>query len=663
MIEGRASNVKNFPSTAWLARLGDDNFWGTAQTLRSRGMGNGSQFGKYELLEPVGAGGMAEVYKARLPGAHGLDKIVAIKRILSYYCEDRSFVQMFLDEAKITLALNHPNIGQVYEVNQVDEAYFIAMEYIDGPNLSVVLKKLRRAGYRMPLDLAVYIMTQVCSGLYAAHTQCDHSGNPMYIIHRDVSPHNVLVGQRGAVKLIDFGIAKAKDRLVQTQHGAVRGKLLYLSPEQASRGELDARTDIFSAGMMLLTLINGVHIWRGKDEVEVLVELRNWSLPDLQAMRPQIPDNAHRRLRNILSRAMATAPGDRYPDAESFRIELQQLLTQLNPVFSPVSLGRFVTDVMEGRFDEAEHHPGFSTSRSGRDPFGSNSHPQVNPTPQQQASSVHENTSGGTLTAISGPQLAGVRLKTDQTPSGLYTPAPERLTPSGRPHAPDPHTEDTQIQVLTSADPHPPTSRGPWIILAVLVGVMLMLMGVVAVLVLTPAPSGTLVVHSVPPGATIELDGEKMAPITPARIERVTPGEHTVVLSLQAGRSQHTVTVQDGVQLVVVGHLDPNTPKGHTTPSGGTPSQEDSPSMEEDYATVAVITNVSGAKVSIDGHPLLDVTGREPQREPLEVTGLQMGRTYEVTIERQGYETARKDLTIDGPRVTVNLILKRKAGQ
>ena len=435
-------------------------------------MSNTRNFGKYELLEPIGTGGMAEVYKARLPGAHGLDKIVAIKRILPYYCEDRSFVQMFLDEAKITLALNHPNIGQVYEVNQVDEGYFIAMEFIDGPNLSHVLKKLRRAGYRMPLDLTVYIMTQVCGGLFAAHTQCDNDGNPMYIIHRDVSPHNVLVSKRGAVKLIDFGIAKAKDRLVQTQHGAVRGKLLYLSPEQASRGDLDARSDIFSAGMMFLTLMNGIHPWRGKDEVEVLVELRNWSLPDLRPMRPNLADSVQVRLRNVLSRAMAYNPGDRYPDAESFRIELQQLLTQINPVFSPVNLGRFVADVMEGRFDEAEPAdaslPGSlavsqPSSALLRDHFGSSSRPRLSP---ELAERSRPRTSG-TLTAMTGPRLS-LKLKTDQTPSGqtpsgVYTPAPDRQTPSGTARRVQPRRGDP----LRPAHPGParprrhPAARAP----------------------------------------------------------------------------------------------------------------------------------------------------------------------------------------------------------
>lgn len=307
---------------------------------------------KYELLERVGVGGMAEVYRARLLSAHGLSKTVAVKRILPYHCEDHNFVQMFLDEAKIALALNHACVGQIYELNEEDGVYFLAMEFIDGPNLSVVIKRLRKAGLRIPVDMALYVLTQVCAGLYAAHTQRDDEGSHMRIIHRDVSPHNVMVGRSGCVKLIDFGIAKAKDRLVQTAAGTVRGKLLYMSPEQAASRKLDHRTDLFSAGMLLLTLVNGQHIWRGLDEVEVLLSIRNWSVPRVEELRPDLDAATAADVQRVLDRSMAFDQEDRYPDAEAFRADLVKVIARINPVLSGIEVGEFVGRVMDGLLEK-----------------------------------------------------------------------------------------------------------------------------------------------------------------------------------------------------------------------------------------------------------------------------------------------------------------------
>ena len=315
---------------------------------------NPPRLGRYELLERVGLGGMAEVYKARLPSVHGLYKTVAIKRILPYHCSDPSFVSMFLDEAKIALSLNHPNIGQIYELCEADDFMFLAMEYIDGPNLSTVVKRLRRTRHRFPLPLSLYVLQQVCAGLYAAHQQRDDSGAPMQIIHRDVSPHNVMVSQGGGVKLIDFGIAKAKDRLVQTEAGTVRGKLLYMSPEHAASRAIDHRADIFSVGMTLLTLLHGQHIWRGLDEVEVLLEIRKWQPPDMASLRPDLDTPVREALQTIVDRAMAFQAEDRYEDAEQMRAEISALQSRLNPTLSGVALGDFVSQILDGVLDDAE---------------------------------------------------------------------------------------------------------------------------------------------------------------------------------------------------------------------------------------------------------------------------------------------------------------------
>lgn len=323
------------------------------------------RLGKYELLERVGLGGMAEVFKARLPSDLGIHKTVAIKQILPYHCTDHRFVQMFLDEARIAMSLNHPNIGQIYELDKDDAVYFLAMEFIDGPNLSTIIKRLRPKQLRLPLDLVLCIMGQVCAGLHAAHTQVDEQGRPMHIIHRDVSPHNVMISRTGGVKLIDFGIAKARDRLVRTQTGTVRGKLLYMSPEHAAGRALDPRTDVFSAGMLLVTLLNGQHIMRGSDEVDVLVKLRKWAPPRISEFYPSLSPEVASGLQEVLDGALSASADGRFADAEQMRRALARVQARVNPEVGVLDLGHFVTEILSDNFDVAQKAPEMQGRISG----------------------------------------------------------------------------------------------------------------------------------------------------------------------------------------------------------------------------------------------------------------------------------------------------------
>ncbi len=201
------------------------------------------RFGKYLLLERLSIGGMAEVFLAKTFGIEGFAKLVAIKRILPAMADDADFVQMFIDEAKIAGQLSHPNICQIYELGRIDGAYFIAMDYVRGKDALQLISRFRRLRCRMPLAMAAFIAARACEALDHAHRRADAQGRPLNIIHRDVSPQNILVSYAGEVKLIDFGIAKAVSRSAHTQAGVLKGKFGYMSPEQVRGEPLDRRSD------------------------------------------------------------------------------------------------------------------------------------------------------------------------------------------------------------------------------------------------------------------------------------------------------------------------------------------------------------------------------------------------------------------------------------
>jgi serine/threonine protein kinase len=679
--------------------------------------------GKYELLERVGVGGMAEVYRARLLSAHGLSKIVAVKRILPYHCEDRNFVQMFLDEAKIALALNHACVGQIYELNEEDGVYFLAMEYIDGPNLSVVIKRLRKAGLRIPVDMVLYVLTQVCSAMYAAHTQHDEEGHHMHIIHRDVSPHNVMVGRSGSVKLIDFGIAKAKNRLVQTQAGTVRGKLLYMSPEQAASRPLDHRTDLFSAGMLLLTLVNGQHMWRGLDEVEVLLSIRNWAVPKISELRPDLDAETAADIQRVLELSMAFDQEDRYPDAEAFRADLVKVVARINPVLCGIEVGEFVGRVMDGHLDNrAMDTVSLRTHRvaanlTGTD-IGSRSLPSA-PAAIPPESDQHRS---GHIDATADVSIADADTSLVQTDDpAAETPVPDhRMTP-----APVRMVERRQVQVAATRPPEPmsmtataaradvdqdptidqslvladlnldvvetrtntpglgvaPETGRRWVsVPLVVIGIGVMILTVVAVSAIvvrmialpsTPAvetaATGTLLIDSNPQGLPIFLDGAPLDRTTPARIEGVGVGEHELTLTQDEAvvhRQPFSMRAEEQLSfhaVIEVAAASPGTPAadaGANTP--GAPVADDTPDAADSVESpdLLVYANEPKSKVFIDGEA---ITGAHAgPKEPFQIT-LEMGREYEIRVEKAGFESDTQTVVADSKSVVVKANLKRKA--
>jgi len=280
------------------------------------------QLGRYELLRRIAVGGMGEIYLARARGAGGFEKTLIIKKILPHLASDPQFVDKFLDEGRIIVNLSHGNIVPVFDMDEEAGEYYIAMEYVPGRDVRAVLKKLDEVDEAIPPKLACFVISEVCEGLAYAHRQTDSEGRPLEIVHRDVSPSNVLLSTDGEVKLIDFGIARAAGRRSETVSGRVQGKVCYMSPEQATGADVDRRSDIFSAGTVLYELVTGVRPFEGDTDLESLDLVRACDYPSPSELRDDVPDE----LDVVIERSMTRDPADRYDSADQMQSDLVQIL-------------------------------------------------------------------------------------------------------------------------------------------------------------------------------------------------------------------------------------------------------------------------------------------------------------------------------------------------
>jgi len=302
-------------------------------------------FGKYQLLELLGRGGMAEVFKAKSYGVEGFEKLLVIKRILPTLTDNERFVEMFIDEAKIAVSLNHANIVQVFDLGKVGDSYYIAMEYVQGLDLSTLLKRAQRRERNVPPELAAYFASEVAKGLDYAHRRRGQNLEPLNIIHRDISPHNVLLSYEGEVKITDFGIAKAKTTLSEEEPGVVKGKYAYMAPEQAQAKPHDRRVDIFSLGVVLYELISGVNPFRGLKATDVIHKARTRSYPALH--ETEVGASAPQELSDIVTRAMDPDPEQRFADCGELYESLISFLYTAGARVGAHTVSTFLDEVRE----------------------------------------------------------------------------------------------------------------------------------------------------------------------------------------------------------------------------------------------------------------------------------------------------------------------------
>ncbi len=302
-------------------------------------------FGKYLLLERINVGGMAEIFLARSRGVQGFKRILAIKKILPTMAEDEEFIAMFIDEARIAAELSHAGIVQIFELGKFEDDYYIAMEFIHGKDLRYIAERMARERKPMDVHLAAHIAFKICEALDYAHTKRDPTGRPLGIIHRDISPQNVILSYDGEVKICDFGIAKAANRSQKTQAGVLKGKFGYMSPEQVRGLPLDGRSDIFTVGTLLYEMITLERLFLGESDFSTLEKVRNADVVPPSTYNRDVPEE----LEEIVLRALSKEAEDRYQNAAEMADALQLYMIN-NQHATSRDLSKFMQQSFEAEF-------------------------------------------------------------------------------------------------------------------------------------------------------------------------------------------------------------------------------------------------------------------------------------------------------------------------
>ncbi len=305
---------------------------------------------RYEPLKRLAVGGMAELFLAKQSGLEGFEKVVVLKRILPNLAVDEEFTSMFLDEARIAAKLSHPNVVQIYDLGKADSTYYIAMEYVSGRNVQHLINKQQQYGGHLPVEHVCKIIAGVCDGLYYAHARKDYDGKPLNIIHRDISPQNILVSFAGGVKVVDFGIAKASTQLAQTRAGVLKGKYAYMSPEQVRGAKIDHRSDIFALGLVMYEMLTGVRAFERDNSLKTLKAIVQEKPLNPREMNPDIPMDVVK----LLSKALEKNPDRRYKTAQEMQLALEDWLESSPKKSNNVRLSRFLYDLFDDELNSAE---------------------------------------------------------------------------------------------------------------------------------------------------------------------------------------------------------------------------------------------------------------------------------------------------------------------
>ena len=309
------------------------------------------RLGKYILLDKLAVGGMAELYRAMITGVQGFEKLIAIKKILPHLATEEELVRSFIDEAKLAALLHHQNVVQIYDFGSLGESYFIAMEYLVGKDCRIINSKAKEKNLPLELQNALFIVSRICAGLDYAHKLKDFQGKPLNLVHRDISPQNILITYEGDVKIVDFGIAKAASQTTMTQIGMIKGKVAYMSPEQAGGKTIDNRSDIFSCGILLYELVTGKRMFSG-DTMHILANVRDAEFTKPEDAKKNLPD----KLLAIIYKALKKEADQRYQTCGDMLIDLEECMHQLGIHPTTHGLSRYMKTLFAKEIAAEELH-------------------------------------------------------------------------------------------------------------------------------------------------------------------------------------------------------------------------------------------------------------------------------------------------------------------
>ncbi len=504
----------------------------------------GERFGKYQLVRELASGGMAQIFLSVYRGLEGFNRVVAVKRVLPQMSESPEFVQMFLDEARLAARLDHPNIVRTYEFGVEAGRYFMVMEYLAGEDLNAVLNRASTLAQWLPVQFVAEVVSRVCAGLHFAHELVDGDGRPLGLVHRDVSPGNIVVTYFGEVKLIDFGVAKATTNVVRTRTGMLKGKISYMSPEQLRSRGVDRRSDVFSTGVVLWEMLTGKRLFARDTDAATLYAILDDEVPSVRTQRPDVPDE----LARIVERALARSPDDRWATAEDMQLALDRFVAGRSHHDLATGTASAIVDAgARGLAREIEHLFGAERTAAKR--------------------AIAQGRALAANIAVMGQLHSDLRVD----PIGSFS---EAITAQSTEPTPPAPASVPRSRVRTVAA------------IAALVGAigggLIYLLGrhdPADVVASRPAPA-TLTVTSSPAGAAIYLAGEPTGMTTPATLSSLEPGQIAVRLELPGyATSETTIALAPGARVTRELRLEPRRTTGRL-----------------------VVTNLPpGAVVSIDG--------------------------------------------------------------
>jgi serine/threonine protein kinase len=499
-------------------------------------------YGEYQLLKKLATGGMAQIFLARQQGLEGFEKFLVVKRILPHLAENDDFIKMFLDEARIAARLNHPNIVQIFNLGAQDDSYFIAMEFIHGEDVRRIWKRADSLGKPIPVPLVARVIMDACSGLDYAHKKTDAQGKPLNIVHRDISPQNILVTFEGGVKVVDFGIAKAADQATVTKSGVLKGKYSYMSPEQASGRKIDCRSDIFALGVVLYELITGVRLFKRPNDIQTLNAVTECEVALPSIVNSRVP----KALDEIVMKALAKRPEDRYQEAIALQSALENWALAGKLPSSSVHLAAFMREIYAERLAlEAEEGrmlvEGLDAPKSGLE---EQQHERATPISKAEKRQLAETLS---IAAVEAPDENDLtRALRPGRPAGYVSGAISRgpLVEKLKEKPPPPVLEPPTIEALRAPHISPPRAMSMTITSTertappkkplFAIGIVVALSGVVAGgawAVMVNTERADVGVSSEPAGATVQFDGKMVTGCrTPCRLPQVSSGSYTVVV-------------------------------------------------------------------------------------------------------------------------------------
>jgi serine/threonine protein kinase len=630
-------------------------------------------YGSYQLIKRLATGGMAQIYLARQTGLEGFEKLLVVKRILPHLGENEEFVRMFLDEARIAARLNHPNIVQIFNLGQQDNSFFIAMEYIHGEDVRRVWKRADAMQREFPIPLVCRVVMDACAGLDYAHKKADQNGKPLNIVHRDISPQNILVTFDGGVKVVDFGIAKAADQATVTRSGVLKGKYSYMSPEQASGQKLDCRSDIFALGVVLYELLTGTRLFKRTSDLQTLKAVTDCNVIPPSQVNPRVPAD----LDPVVMKALAKRVDDRYQESVQLQLALEDWLVKNQRPSSSAHLAAFMQEIYAERLDreakegrvvveEVESLSPKSAEGSPNSPASSKESAGIRSKAPARSSGQHKVAEAQTesTTADRPPGRAipsrsdGARtIETPRHPSGV------RPTLAQTPRAMDSRrsfpmqTGELSMSMSVTETMH--TRRGVprwmWAVIAVLLigGLGMFAAPYLRVASRTP-PSPTLVsrpmpaeppvaakvqLFSEPSGAQVSLAGEAIDARTPCVLPSRPAGRYAIALRLEGFKAYQTQ-----IDIPATGELRLPIVRLEREPAPVTPpAPEQTVSAPEHHASApkkiafTVKSEPPGATVFVDGQQI----GTAPATVTLESR-----HTAAVRVELAGFRATERRVRV-----------------